>query len=410
MPLGWIDFSKSDQAKALDVLNNLSESGTLDELGVGPIRDWFSWYFFPGTSTIQTRAKYFFIVPYALMDLEKNEETDPKVITKRLDGIERDCAEMLLQENGGNNEGVIGRNPRGSWVKRTPATIYWSGLREFRIFGGNDPKLRQMSLQEYIRASCNMKKEKQRTRSPGRNTDRDRDPELDDPNAGMTYTRTFWSMKTYDPKWKNNLSMKLTQEEAEFLQDKIVNSPNDAVQNSMLAFLLQKKNSDLLSAFVTANSFHSDLVSKMPFPSEMRDTYDLAVRFSRMYYIIAAVYNQVVSQGKLDRANAVWNDFRSEPETYTDVDLEVLFAKADCNVRLRNFLVEAKRLLEAQDLEGMKRLVKSREVQLKGEARAKTMHPELYRSDSWHGIDRMQYRFPQAKRILGDIREGLPNG
>ena len=39
----------------------------LDELGIGLIRDGFSDLFFPGTSTIQTRAKYFFIVPYALI-------------------------------------------------------------------------------------------------------------------------------------------------------------------------------------------------------------------------------------------------------------------------------------------------------------------------------------------------------
>lgn len=54
MPLGWIDFSKTERSKVL------TERGTLDELGIAPIRDGFSNLFFPGTSTIQTRAKYFF--------------------------------------------------------------------------------------------------------------------------------------------------------------------------------------------------------------------------------------------------------------------------------------------------------------------------------------------------------------
>ena len=68
MELGWIDFSKSEREKILNILDALTEPGVLDELGVSPIRDGYSDLFFPGTSTIQTRAKYFFIVPYALKD------------------------------------------------------------------------------------------------------------------------------------------------------------------------------------------------------------------------------------------------------------------------------------------------------------------------------------------------------
>ena len=68
MQLGWIDFSKEDRKKALDVINLLSEQGAVDELGIGIIRDAFANYFFPGTSTIQTRAKYFLIVPYVLRE------------------------------------------------------------------------------------------------------------------------------------------------------------------------------------------------------------------------------------------------------------------------------------------------------------------------------------------------------
>jgi hypothetical protein len=56
MQLGWIDFSKEDRQKAFDVINLLSEQGAVDELGIGVIRDAFANYFFPGTSTIQTRS------------------------------------------------------------------------------------------------------------------------------------------------------------------------------------------------------------------------------------------------------------------------------------------------------------------------------------------------------------------
>lgn len=47
MELGWIDFSKTERSKILSVLDLLSESGTLDELGIAPVRDGFSNLFFP---------------------------------------------------------------------------------------------------------------------------------------------------------------------------------------------------------------------------------------------------------------------------------------------------------------------------------------------------------------------------
>ena len=42
MPLGRIDFSKSERNKVRSVLDLLSEKGTLDELGIAPIRDGFA--------------------------------------------------------------------------------------------------------------------------------------------------------------------------------------------------------------------------------------------------------------------------------------------------------------------------------------------------------------------------------
>ena len=42
MQLGWIDFSKEDRQKALDVINLLSEQGAVDELGIGSVRDAFA--------------------------------------------------------------------------------------------------------------------------------------------------------------------------------------------------------------------------------------------------------------------------------------------------------------------------------------------------------------------------------
>ncbi len=150
MPLGWIDFSKSERNKVLSVLDLLSEPGTLDELGIAPIRDGFANLFFPGTSTIQTRAKYFFIVPYALKDLEHSSEINPNRMLQTFNEIEKGCG-MLLLNNGVDTEGVIGNRTlaNGSWVKRTPADIYWAGLHGYGFFTyGN------LSLTAYVKAVC----------------------------------------------------------------------------------------------------------------------------------------------------------------------------------------------------------------------------------------------------------------
>ena len=61
MQLGWIDFSETDRKQALGILTQLDEQGAVDEIGIGRIRDAFANIFFPGTSTIMTRAKYYFI-------------------------------------------------------------------------------------------------------------------------------------------------------------------------------------------------------------------------------------------------------------------------------------------------------------------------------------------------------------
>ena len=75
MQLGWVDFSKEDREKVLDVMSLLQEQGAVDELGIGLVRDGFANYFFPGTSTVQTRAKYFLIIPYVFGVLMKTKKT-----------------------------------------------------------------------------------------------------------------------------------------------------------------------------------------------------------------------------------------------------------------------------------------------------------------------------------------------
>ena len=72
MQIGWVDFSKTERDKVVSILRLLGTQTALDELGIGTVRDAFSDMFFPGISTLQTRAKYFVILPYLFAQAENH--------------------------------------------------------------------------------------------------------------------------------------------------------------------------------------------------------------------------------------------------------------------------------------------------------------------------------------------------
>ena len=68
MQVGWIDYSKDERNKIVAILNALGSHEALNELGIGSVRDAFSDMLFPGISVLQTRAKYFGLIPYMFND------------------------------------------------------------------------------------------------------------------------------------------------------------------------------------------------------------------------------------------------------------------------------------------------------------------------------------------------------
>lgn len=179
MQLGWIDFSKEDRQKAFDVINLLSEQGAVDELGIGIIRDAFANYFFPGTSTIQTRAKYFLIVPYMLREaVDGRYGKDANRVLRAIDSAEKDCGIRLLEADP-KAEGVIGSRvlPKG-WVARKPSDIYWNGIRTFGIFCDYG-----LSIPEYVSLAVKLKEQKSVSRLGNRNDDAEEN-DKDDSDAG----------------------------------------------------------------------------------------------------------------------------------------------------------------------------------------------------------------------------------
>ena len=394
MPLGWIDYSKSERSKVLSVLDMLSEAGTLDELGIAPIRDGFSNIFFPGTSTIQTRAKYFLIVPYALKDMELSSETNPNKVNKMFDDIERRCGETFLI-NGTDTEGVIGNRSlrQGKWVKRTPADIYWAGLRRYGIFTAGN-----LSLSQYIRALCTIKNQKATLTKLGNRNDNAEDYDGDDKDAGDLFRMQFWKIPTYQSNWLDNLKINLSEEEGSFLKRQIILSFPD----SMLAYILKNNLTDI----VECDSFQELDTLIHLFPERVQKDYQMAVEFSGFLYVLRILYNIIVSEGKNEEANQEWERIRPILEELANVDFEEIFGRLQLYRKssLCSFLMTEQQFMQNGDVEEMKTEIRRRERELK-QNRAKTLHPGEFDTDDWYGGGFLDYRFNNAKVIIRDIFE-----
>jgi hypothetical protein len=127
--VAWLDTSADEQRRVRELIALFSQVDSRDELGVGQIRDAFSETLFPGTSVIQTRARYFLFVPWIYRDGHRRGRSGPQ-LKAWADARERRLIEAIRA--AGDDRGLIGRIA-GPAVKILPSTIYWSGLNRYRI-------------------------------------------------------------------------------------------------------------------------------------------------------------------------------------------------------------------------------------------------------------------------------------
>lgn len=127
--IAWLDQSAEHQRRARELVRLFSETEARDELGIGQIRDVFSNRLFPGVSVIQTRARYFLMVPWVFQLHEGRGRTGADLL-RRVQNTERQFIEVLRAE--GATRGLIGVQA-GVNVKILPSAIYWGGLTQFGI-------------------------------------------------------------------------------------------------------------------------------------------------------------------------------------------------------------------------------------------------------------------------------------
>lgn len=196
--MGWLDFDTAASERVATLLRSLEEPGTLDVLGLGTIRDAFADMLTPGTSTIQTKLRYFIFLPWIFQRLEA-EGVPPAQFARKLREAEAkliDCLRHL-----GPNQGVIGR-VAGRELKRMPSDLYWGSMPVWGI------RRRAMSIAEYGQWAA------QRGRLR---------PERDNDGNATEAPALMWAAIPAPPEnfLDSNITFELTPEEAQVLTDGI---------------------------------------------------------------------------------------------------------------------------------------------------------------------------------------------
>ncbi len=390
MSIGWIDFSKDERNKVINVIHLLDEQGAVDELGIGTIRDAFADYFFPGTSTVQTRAKYFLIVPYVLLEAGSGKYgSDISSILRRIDNEERTCRDILIKTS---SDGVIGSQDPKSWVLRTPSNIYWTGIKRLGIFKES------LSVKEYIQQSLIQRSSKKAKEFGNREKDAEEN-ERDDFDAGDITSIQFWSLgNTYHNNWRDNLTIDLLPEEAAFLRTKIITSQ----RGSLFAFIL--KNNITLDKYNSFGALTEDIKDSVE--PELRYMMELANDFNNLVSIITTRFNLIVFEGKNRRAREKWAVLSKDLNRRCKVNLKEVFNRLSVrNTKVKEFLLTVQKEICEGDITAVDKLIINRETSLKGTKRAKVCRIGEYREPNyrWIGIDILDYRFTPAKIIIHDI-------
>jgi hypothetical protein len=266
----WLDYSERERQKMLSVVDAFREHDTRDELGVGSVRDAFADMLFPGTSTIMTRARYFLLVPWTYLRLEK-QRVDSEHIATRARRAETDLIEVI--ENSDDNEGNIGKIAKTT-LKRLPSSVYWQGLGlwQIRTFQGAQAQYHR-GLDGYYPTIA-----RQARRAA------ERDIEHDD----LVTTNWHGGLVEVPSDFPAQCSLRLKKVEAEYLAERIRLSAWTA--GSLLAELAARKCQTDDVPFVWQHPLAAEL------PEKLREQLLHAGNFSEVMHGAPLLYNLILAE------------------------------------------------------------------------------------------------------------------
>lgn len=398
MKIGWVDLSDKEKRIISGLIKAMQDTGTRDELGLGSVRDFFSNIFFPGIIVIQTRARYFLLIPYIYRELEQEGVPSAKVERK---GREREVWLMDELKAGGETTGIIGGSA-GKNIIRLPSDIYWPGLCTLDIFR---PGKGNYASKDLYHASLD-------------EIHRRRKSESRDEADEVIYSDNLetWHHSLPDPPddFMDETTFKLTRAEAEFLKERI----QENCSGKLLEFLV----SNQVRGLRAVPYFWE---TGLELPVDIARQVDQAERFSLLMHGASILYNIYVSSLMGEGYDYEWikesmeewlQEYRTVVATRGDWSPDSLAAiGAKVDLRTSRFCREwhgiASSLSDWRELmaPGHKafELIRGREVLLKGN-RARMVSQEA--RGKWtgsSGMSRLGYRWNVAKDIISDIVEGL---
>lgn len=129
--IAWLDSTPEEQKAARELIAMFSDKESRDELGIGPIRDAFSELLFPGTSVLQTRARYYLFVPWCYTTGDVTRLTGQAHRTKGRNN-ERALIKALRSSDAPDKTGLIGARA-GVNVRNLPSDVYWNGMVTYGV-------------------------------------------------------------------------------------------------------------------------------------------------------------------------------------------------------------------------------------------------------------------------------------
>lgn len=269
--ISWIDLSDEDQKRARDYLRSLAE-GTLDELGFGVIRDTFADIFFPATSTIMTRARYYILVPSIHIYVLQQELTGSKA-QKKCDKIEKHLRRTLIA-----NKSI--KNARKENVQRYPASIYWAGLRRLKILRQTGSQARYFSqLESHFSNHVLIKDDDKNTHLEHEGG------ELWHPELVQLYDGGHIPKPVHDHEFDEDVDFRVRPVEAKFLKARFLDDPFETVISNVF-----KKDSFENAAYPWDWDYPASLERQMTH----------ARQFSMISKIATLLYYQMVNDRRVE--------------------------------------------------------------------------------------------------------------
>jgi hypothetical protein len=402
--LGWIHFSKSFRDRVNTILDLMDEEGMVDELGIGAFRGAFADIFFPGISTIQRSAKYFFIVPYLIKDYSNLPANKQNGLNKYLDKEEHEiiwelAARYDYDRRAGS--GVIGITKKpGKRIGTRPSSIYWTGLRTLGFINT------KLSLGEYsVRINESVAAKFSRTISDRTEDSDDEDVELSDGNG--------IKVSTYRKNWKQKLDIPLEYEEADFFRQQIIRSVPDTLLGQIVL------NETLRRKFFRSSDFRSfvPLALNEKLADELKANlilaHDLDVVVEGMYWVYSNEINKLYY--KEETHYEKWKEWKSE--LYSQIiDLPnlkgetLVFIAPRSHPSSKQFIIKMLEMIRQKNIsyKAMAELVIEQERNVKPDKSRFKPNVEIdFKKGEGKSLSYLNYRYGNATSIIKDIFKNL---